>query len=70
MRRVTTLTTTNGGVLHPDFTDDGAAVIFMGADGSADHTGFTRVDLSTGALAPALESGYTAGHHPRMRPTP
>jgi Tol biopolymer transport system component len=66
-RRLTTLTSAGGGASHADFTADGSAVVFVGADASG-SVGFMRVDLATGTVSPAFATGRPAGHHPRSRP--
>ena len=68
-RRLTTLFDAGGGALHPDFTDDGSAVVFLGADSSG-STSFMQVDVATGTVSSALTTGRLSGHHPRTRPVP
>lgn len=67
-RRLTNLVAAGSGALYPDFTEDGSAVVFLGADASGKPR-FRVVDLATGAVSPAL-GGLVAGVHPRSRPVP
>lgn len=69
-RRLTALTETGGGALHPDFSNDAKTVVFLGSDGTTGRAGFTTVDIATGRLSPTLASDDAFGHHPRSRPVP
>ena len=69
-RRLTTLVEAGSGAMHPDFTNDGSAVVFLGADPDTGKARFMTVDTATGAVSSALASGSVAGHHPRSRPVP
>jgi Tol biopolymer transport system component len=68
-RRLTFLLAAGGGALHPDFTNDGSGVVFLGAEASG-STSFMRVDVASGTVSPGFTTGRLAGHHPRSRPVP
>lgn len=68
LRRLTTLAAAGGGALHPDFTNDGSAVVFLGADPVSGESSFMRVDLATGRVSSAFLAGSFTGSHPRSRP--
>ena len=70
MRRLTSLVEGGGRAIQPTFTPDGMSVLFVLDGPPGTDRGLASVSVAGGDPRPATSSGYLAGVHPRLRPTP
>ncbi len=70
MTVVTSLAAKGGRAFQPTFTPDGARIIFVREAVLGGDVSMASVLIDGTGLIPATSSGYIAGYHPRLRPSP
>lgn len=70
MTAVTSLAAKGGRAFQPTFTPDGDRIIFVREAVLGGDFSMASVLIDGTGLGPATSSGYIAGYHPRLRPSP